>query len=226
MKKSNFCIALFFMLTFSYPAISDDNFFFSLGGIYSIEDFDREAINDVEMNLNYDFDNAMGLNAKVGYVYNDNFTFGLDLDILRGYEWDMTEGIPVALGADTGIEDILAGLVSARAEMDFFTGMAFARVSTPWNIFKPYLSIGAGMIWQDADVEYSVSLQDTSIDTSTLSDIDYDSYSDICAKAGIGIEMRPLDKYSFWFEASYTAGFNEMEDIKYSNFTAGASIFF
>jgi len=219
---SIFLVSIIFF--FPYSSYSEEyNIFLSFGGNYAIEDFDRDVVEDLD--LNYNFDDAIGINLKAGYQIVDYFSVGIDIDILRGFEWDLSEGVPLTLENAADPASILKGVVTASADMDFIVGLAFARLSLPGK-FKPYISAGLGLIREDAEVKFSTSLQETSTDYSSFTESDFSTDKDFCGKLSIGFEFRPLDRYSVWTEGNYTAGFGDLDDIRYASFTVGGSIFF
>jgi opacity protein-like surface antigen len=226
MKKFTLFPVIFILFAPIIYASAEENFFFSLGGIYAIEDFNFDVVEDME--LDSDFDDGMGVNAKIGYFLTDYFAFGIDFDILRGFEWDKSENFSATyydLYSDTDRYAVLQGTVGVDAEINFLTGIGFARLSLPGK-FRPYISAGFGIIRQDYDIELSASIRDEKIGDYAVSDSDHDTDENLCGKCGIGFEFRPIDRASVGIEGCYTAGFGDMDDIKYTTITLGASIYF
>ena len=192
------------------------------------ENFDREIVEDIDIITN--FDDGLGINIKLGYFLTEYFAFGVDLDVLRGFDLDVTETIPSSYFQEYSSNfEILQGIITARAEFNFITGVAFARLSYPGK-FQPYIAGGIGYIRQNADIEYSATILNTEIEDNLedylFNETDYENESNLCGKAGAGFELKPLEKYSIWIEVSYTSGFGDMDDIRYTNVSIGGSIYF
>jgi len=204
-------------------ARAEGNLFISVGGVYSISDFKQKVIEDIDIDFN--FDDGMGMNAKAGYFITDYLALGVSVDILRGYDWNLTESIPLEYRKGEGSLDILQGILTAKAEFDFVTAVAFARLSLPGKV-RPYITAGLGYIRQNAAIAYSTAIKNGEFEDLGVTEGDYRTENDPCAKGGAGIELRPIDKYAIGLEATYTAGFGDTEDIRFVNITLFGSIYF
>ena len=50
--------------------------------------------------------------------------------------------------------------------------------------------------------------------------------TEMCAKVGLGLDVYATKNISFGAEGNYTLGFDNLEDIRYFNFTVGVAYHF
>jgi hypothetical protein len=60
---------------------------------------------------------------------------------------------------------------------------------------------------------------------SEVSDYSPDD-TELCAKVGLGLDFFATPDISFGIEGNYTLGFNDLEEIRYFNFTLGVAYHF
>ena len=70
-----------------------------------------------------------------------------------------------------------------------------------------------------ADLDFKVSVNGSSISDS------YDE-TELCGKVGLGLDFFATPEISFGIEGNYTLGFNDLEEIRYFNFTLGVAYHF
>ncbi len=210
MKKQMLLIAILSVLIIPVSGYSfDKGFFISVGGVYAMEDFDYNELSDelIDAGFDTDFDDGMGLNAKLGYNVSENLAIGVDVDILKNFDLDVS----------TTILDIP---YDVQAEVELLTGVAFLKLSTTGK-FQPFISGGLGLM--EGEATFNAELSGTDVD---LSGFEENDDQDFCAKGSIGIDIKPIEKYAIGAEASYVTGFGDLDEISYSTITVYLSVNF
>jgi len=205
--KKVFALACFVtVLSFSTGSYGKDapGPYVGIGNSYAIENFDFDSIDLDGSTYKPNFDDAWGVNAKIGYHLIDWFALEFNFDYLSDFEAD-----------DTVI--VLGVPVKAKVEADVMTFMIAAKFAASFDAVKPFMVVGGGIMRADADIKasaYGLSLSDS------------ESESDTCAKLGIGIDFFATDNISLGFEASHVWGFGDLDEIRYYNLTLGAAYHF
>lgn len=205
MRKS-LIVVLLLLFSVSY-AESNQGFYVGLGGSYALENFneDEMGINE-NTGANIDFDNATGINVKVGYQLTDLFALEFDFNKLSSFDGSDTvtySGYPLTLDA----------------KIDITTYMLVAKFTPALNLksAKPFIVAGYGIMEGDMDVDGS--LLGIPISES-------DSESDQAVKAGIGIDFFVNENVSIGIEGDYVVGLGDLDNIKYTNLSLGAAYHF
>jgi opacity protein-like surface antigen len=107
----------------------------ALYGVYAIENIDEDDTEDKFSGpINVDFDNSWGVQGRVGYIYNEYFTFEGMYEYIAPFE---AEDGPL----DNDL-DVMNFTVNAK-----FTCPAY-------DAFVPYVMVGAGAMNAYEDIEY------------------------------------------------------------------------
>lgn len=94
------------------------------------------------------------------------------------------------------------------ANLDIQT-LILAGKLTAGDKLKPYLTAGMGLMHGELNISY-------------LSD----SETDLCGKAGIGIDCMITDKVSLGLETAYIIGLNDLDQVRYIQTTCGIAYHF
>ena len=153
-----------------------------------------------------DFDNSWGVNAKVGYHLHPLVDIEFDFDYLNEFE-------------DREKFEFLGMDIEGEADLNIMTYMIALKGYFPISTEKLKLSVvvGGGIMYADLDFKVSVN-------GSSISDF-YDE-TELCGKVGLGLDFFATQDISFGIEGNYTLGFNDLEDIRYFNFTLGVAYHF
>lgn len=153
-----------------------------------------------------DFDNSWGVNAKVGYHLHPLVDIEFDFDYLNAFE-------------DSEEFELLGMDIEGEADLNIMTYMIALKGYFPVSTKKLKLSVvvGGGIMYADLDLKVRVNGSSNS-----------DSYdeTELCGKIGLGLDFFATQDISFGIEGNYTAGFNDLEDIRYFNFTLGVGYHF
>jgi len=154
---------------------------------------------------------------SIGGVYAiENFDTGL-------IDFDNTEGLNLRAGCnitDTfAVEltyDYLPGFSwsydGLSADADIETLMLAGKLSTGEKV-RPYFTGGIGVMRGDLTVSY-------------LGQALTASESDMCGKAGIGVDYFIEDNVSLGLEGAYVVGFGDMDMVEYTMITCGVALHF
>jgi opacity protein-like surface antigen len=157
-------------------------------------------------NFDGDWDNSLGFNGKFGYHFHPLLDFEFDFNWLKDFEANESgsfAGDPVALNAELEIKTYMLVLKG------YFP--------IPSDYAKLSVLLGGGLMRADATADI----------TSPLFSGSFSGHeTDICAKIGLGFDYYLIPNISLGFEANYTAGFDDLDDIEYYNFTFGAAYHF
>jgi len=204
------------VMTFCFPVSSHGadaagrGLYVGIGGSYNLEDLDVHQFNvtleDTTSDLDVDFDDTWGVNAKVGYHVHDWLSLEFNFDWLSGFESDKTDrglGVPV----------------DAKVELEVMTYMAVAKFSHGfgWEGAKLFIVAGGGLMDADADGKVHVAGGSDSVS---------DSETDSCARLGVGVDFFATKRISIGFEGSYVWGFGDLDEIQYFSLTAGLGYHF
>ena len=153
-----------------------------------------------------DFDNSWGVNAKVGYHLHPLVDIEFDFDYLNEFE-------------DREKFEFLGMDIEGEADLNIMTYMIALKGYFPISTEKLKLSVvvGGGIMY--ADLDFKVSVNGSSISDS------YDE-TELCGKVGLGLDFFATPDISFGIEGNYTLGFNDLEEIRYFNFTLGVAYHF
>lgn len=208
MRRFVALLALIVMVTL--PTVlhaADTGFYLGVGGSYAFENFDVDVDLD-GVRYDFDFDDAWGVNGRLGYHISDLLALAFDFDYLSRFDADdrvVVFGIPV----DT------------EAEVDVFTFMLAAKVSPNLGLerLRPYAIGGAGLMYGEVDAEATAL-------GVTVSDSD--SETDACAKLGLGLDFYITQEknISLGLEGNYVWGFGDLDEIRYFNVTLGIAYHF
>ena len=199
MKKYLFCISLvmtIFFASFVYAQQAEVKKFYVGAG-------GSYAIEDFDGG---DFDNSWGVNAKVGYHLHPLVDIEFDFDYLNEFE-------------DSEEFEFLGMDIEGEADLNIMTYMIALKGYFPISTEKLKMSVivGGGIMYADLDLKVRVN-------GSSMSD-SYDE-TELCGKIGLGLDFFATQDISFGIEGNYTAGFNDLEDIRYFNFTLGVAYHF
>ena len=190
MKKISifFAAAFFFFTTATVNADSDayKKFYIGAGGSYGIEDFDVDG----------DFDNPWGVNAKLGYHIVDDIAVQFDYD----YLWEFEDN----------------DFSNGKAELDIMTYILSLKGNFPvkwYNVISPFIIVGGGIMDIEADIK---DARIAGISANFSND-----ETDWCGKIGGGFDFFFTENFSANLEGNYTLGFGDLEDIRYFHFILG-----
>ena len=142
------------------------------------------------------YDNAGGFNLKAGYKQSKSSATELALDYFPEFKW-------------THPRDFLTSASGAVSEkVRVFTVMLAQKLSIPNETFRPYLIGGIGYMSANSDSGSTLGSPDS---------------SGFCYKGGLGVDYFITGNISLGLEGSYVFGTG---DVRYSNFTAGATYHF
>ena len=98
-------------------------------------------------------------------------------------------------------------------DLNIMTYMIALKGYFPISTEKVKLSVvvGGGMMYAALDPEVSVYSPDD---------------TELCAKVGLGLDFFATPDISFGIEGNYTLGFNDLEEVRYFNFTLGVAYHF
>jgi len=199
MKKHFFFTALMMVTFFStslYAQQADVKKFYVGAG-------GSYAIEDFDVG---DFDNSWGVNVKFGYNLHPLLDIEFDFDYLDKFEYSD--------------EFEFSGMnIEGNADLNIMTCMIALKGYFPISTEKVKLSVvvGGGIMY--ADLDYKVSVNGSSISDS------HDE-TELCGKVGLGLDFFATPDISFGIEGNYTLGFNDLEEIRYFNFTLGVAYHF
>ena len=127
-----------------------------------------------------------------------NVKFGYNLHPLVDIEFDF---------------DYLNEFEDRGYDLNIMTYMIALKGYFPISTEKVKLSVvvGGGIMYADLDSEVSAYLPDE---------------TELCAKIGLGLDFFATPDISFGIEGNYTLGFNDLEEIRYFNFTLGVAYHF
>lgn len=153
-----------------------------------------------------DFDNSWGVNVKFGYNLHPLVDIEFDFDYLNEFE-------------DRDEFELLGIDFEGKADLNIMTYMIALKGYFPISTEKVKLSVvvGGGIMY--AEIDSTVRVNGSSIS---------DSYDEIelCGKVGLGLDFFATPDISFGIEGNYTLGFNDLEEIRYFNFTLGVAYHF
>ena len=199
MKKYFFFTALLMVTFFStslYAQQADAKKFYVGAG-------GSYAIEDFDVG---DFDNSWGVNVKFGYNLHPLLDIEFDFDYLDKFKYSD--------------EFEFSGMnIEGNADLNIMTCMIALKGYFPISTEKVKLSVvvGGGIMY--ADLDYKVSVNGSSISDS------HDE-TELCGKVGLGLDFFASPDISFGIEGNYTLGFNDLEEIRYFNFTLGVAYHF
>ena len=153
-----------------------------------------------------DFDNSWGVNVKFGYNLHPLLDIEFDFDYLDKFEYSD--------------EFEFSGMnIEGNADLNIMTYMIALKGYFPISTEKVKLSVvvGGGIMY--AEIDSKVSVNGSSISYS------YDE-TELCGKIGLGLDFFATPDISFGIEGNYTLGFNDLEEIRYFNFTLGVAYHF
>lgn len=183
-------------ISWSVQQADATNFYVGAGGSYAIENFDGG-----------DFDNSAGVNLKFGYKLHPLFDLEFDFNYIDEFEDDL-RGVVLP-----------AKLTGAKIGLNIATYMFVMKGYFPIDSETVKLSVVLGGGLMDADSTIKADLGDSSI-TGSSDD------TDLAWKIGLGLDVFASPEVSFGFEGNYTMGIDDLEDIRYLNFTLGAAYHF
>ena len=199
MKKYFFFTALLMVICFStslYAQQADVKKFYVGAG-------GSYAIEDFDGG---DFDNSWGVNVKAGYNLHPLLDIEFDFDYLNKFE-------------DRDEFELLGINFEGKADLNIMTYMIALKGYFPISTEKVKLSVvvGGGIMY--ADLDSKVRVNGSSISYS------YDE-TELCGKVGLGLDFFATQDISFGIEGNYTLGFNDLEEVRYFNFTLGVAYHF
>ena len=153
-----------------------------------------------------DFDNSWGVNVKFGYNLHPLLDIEFDFDYLDKFEYSD--------------EFEFSGMnIEGNADLNIMTYMIALKGYFPISTEKVKLSVvvGGGIMY--AEIDSKVRVNGSSISYS------YDE-TELCGKVGLGLDFFATPDISFGIEGNYTLGFNDLEEIRYFNFTLGVAYHF
>lgn len=197
MKKIIIFLVIFSICSYSTLIFADNKkFYIGGGGSYALEDFDTYS----------DFDNTWGINAKAGYRFHERLMVELNFDYLNKFESDDRF-------------TLLGESVESEVEVTVYTFMLALKGYQPVYYEKVmfFAVLGGGVMRADVDTE---------VRGPTISKSDSDDEIDGCGKIGFGFDFFPIQNFSAGIEGNYTFGFNDVDEVRYFNFTLGVAYHF
>ena len=204
------------VMTFCFPMSSHGadaagrGLYVGIGGSYNLEDLDVHdfdvTLEEATSDLDVDFDDTWGVNAKVGYHLHDWLALEFNFDFISEFESDET----YSRGGEA---------FDTKVELEVMTYMAVAKLSHGfgWEATRLFIVAGGGFMDADADGKVRVAGGSDSVS---------DSETDSCARLGVGVDFFATKRVSIGFEGSYVWGFGDLDEIQYFNLTAGLGYHF
>lgn len=239
MKKISILTVLVMVLclyTSSYAAnAAGHEGFMGIGGSWATENFDTDDVEDYLKPIDVDFDDAFGVNAKVGYHVNDNFSLAFAYSYLTGFDSDEStslENIFTEFGVteddlrdfgltdeDLAILDEVDISIGAEIEVDVMTFMLEGKYSMTGDL-SPYLVLGLGLMYADIDGNLKVSAVYDG-ESASVSFGDSASDTQLCGEVGIGVDWWATPNVTVCIEGSYVFAFDDHEFDIASDLGAG-----
>ena len=153
-----------------------------------------------------DFDNLWGVNVKFGYNLHPLVDIEFDFDYLNEFE-------------DRDEFELLGINFEGKADLNIMTYIIALKGYFPISTEKVKLSVvvGGGIMY--AEIDSTVRVNGSSISDSV-------DETELCGKVGLGLDFFATQDISFGIEGNYTLGFNDLEEIRYFNFTLGVAYHF
>ena len=230
MKKFSIFTAVFTLMIMSFCATplfaKDTGAYIGIGGSYAVEDFKMNEDASTFLGaivVSEGFDNANGLNLKVGYHINNIFSLEFNYDHLSDFEWDYTE---IYAGIQNSVPTDMP--MTAEAKVGIKTFMIVGKVAPDFGlkVVRPFVTAGLGVMRSTLDIS----------DSDTAGDVEYfsDSETGICFKVGTGIDLFVHENVSVGFELAYVVGDVSLEildqeiisECRYVNYTLGVAYHF
>jgi len=199
MKKLWILPVLVFVLCLSsssYGIDRDDNgLYVGVGGALGVDNFDMDELDDIAEQYgagNVDVDNAWGISGRIGYYLRP----WLALEVSAEYFDDF--------GTDRGDE------VSVDADIELTTYMVTAKLVDRFYSARPFVCAGLGYMDVNADVD---------VEGPGFIASESESYSDLCGKLGLGLDVLVNPHISVGTEVAYVLGLGDVEDFGYLDWT-------
>lgn len=194
--SSGLVILVMIFASSSAHSANTNKFYVGAGGSYAIENFDGG-----------DYDNSLGVNAKVGYSFHPLGDLEFDFNYLDEFEDDLD-----------GIE-IPAMNIDGEASLSIATYMLVVKGYWPISTDRVRLSALAGAGLMHADSDTNLRVLNISYSGS------YDD-SDFAWKVGLGADFFATPELSLGIEGNYTKGTNDLNGLEYFNITLGVAFHF
>ena len=180
-----------------------------IGASYAVENFDVDNANGRS------YDNAFGLNVRVGYDVKQWLSLEFDFDYLSEFTFSSTQLSTVP----TSEPPATAPTITDR-DLTLTTYMMMAKLFplSDFKTMKPYLTAGAGIMRMDNVAKESYHGH-FSVKNSW-------SETEACARLGLGIDFAVNDNVTVGVEGSHVWGFGDLDQLGYFNLTLGAAYHF
>jgi len=199
MKRLWILPVLVFVLCFSTSSYGKgrDNtgLYVGVGGVFGVDNFDTDELDDIAEQYgagSVDVENEWGINGKIGYHFLPWFALEFSADYFDNF------------GTDSGDE------VRVDADVELVTYMVTAKLVDKFYSARPYVCGGLGYM----DVDAEVQLEGPGLIAS-----ESESFSDLCAKLGLGMDIFVNDHLSLGTEVAYVFGLGDVEDFRYLSWT-------
>jgi opacity protein-like surface antigen len=191
-------VAAMFISTPLYAQQDDVNdYYIGVGGSYAVENF------------NSNYDDAWGLNAKIGYHAHPLIDLEFEFNYVSEFEADEETkwfNTQVASEAEYQVETYIFAVKGYFPPFNNRTRLG--------------VIVGAGIMDAEADAKVTVG---------GVTSQDSEHETGLCGKVGLGLDVFATEDVSVGLEGSYTFGdFDDLpdDDIEYFNFTAGIAYHF
>lgn len=189
-------IFVLFFPTSSYGKDGDDTgLYVGAGGVFGADNFDTDELDDIAEQYgarSVDVENEWGINGKIGYHFLPWFALELSADYFDNF------------GTDSGDE------IRVDAEVEIVTYMVTAKLVDKFYSARPFVCAGLGYMDVDTDVQ---------LEGPDLAESESDSFSDLCAKLGLGLNIFVNEHISLGTEVAYVLGLGDVEDFRYLSWT-------
>ena len=199
-------------------ALAGGGCYLGVGGSYAFSEIDSDTLSDLtgisdleDLDINIDFGDTYGFNARLGWRPLDFFALELNFDYLPGFD----------AGNALSIFDLP---VTVDTSLDIMTLMLDAKL-IPLRLGPVEFSLfgGLGAMKADMDLTASSAWREERIAASTSDTL-------VCGEVGIGVGVALGQHVNLGVEGSYVGGFGDVGDynygIGYFQITGGIDFYF
>ncbi len=151
-------------------------------------------------NIGISYDDAWGVNFRIGGGINEHISIQADLDVYQGFEWNGNFWVwntPLAASSEVSVVTIISSLKVSAPVAD---NLAF------------YFSPGFG---------YMVAGEDVSVSVPGLIFSEGFDLDGACARVACGGDISLNDSVGFFLEGGYVWGLGDLERVRYGTMTTG-----
>jgi hypothetical protein len=180
------------MVAGSAEARQKKGYYAAAYGVYALENINTSDTKDkIVCPADVNFDESWGLQARVGYVYNEYFAFEGMYEYIAPFK------------ADKGALD---------DKLDVMNFMANAKFTCPaYDAFVPYAIVGIGAMNTYEDLKYSAGSSQKCKESNW----------GFGARAGLGFDYYFNPKWALGFEGAYVFGTGDTDNVRYGAFALG-----